>query len=52
MYFHKYAEANAAVTNCMSKFSMFVTTNTTLKLVTSEIIEHCDFVDPQGYSWR
>ena len=30
--FHKYGGANAAVTNCMSYFSMFVSTKATVKL--------------------
>ena len=106
MLFHKDGGANAAVTNCMSYFSMFVLTKATLKLAigntghaqgfgvilchftncliiypvipvyyfpghpsntissvavkfyigfktfTSEPLEHFDFVDPQGSSWR
>ena len=104
--FHKYGGANIAVTNCMSQFSMFVPTNSIVKLAngnmehdqligillcsfincsiiypvvsvyyctghtynnissgalkfyvgfqkfTYEPVEHCDFVDPQGRSWR
>ena len=30
--FHKYGGANVAVTNCMSHFSIFFTTNATVKL--------------------
>ena len=33
MLFHKYVGANVTVTNCMSHFSMFVTTKATVKLV-------------------
>ena len=104
--FHKNGWANFAVTNCMSHFSMFVPTKSTVKLanintghaqgigiilfhftncsiiypvvpvyycpcypfntvssgdlkvysgfqkVASESLEHCDFVDLQGSSWR
>ena len=32
MLFHKYGGANVAVTNCMSHFSMFVPTDSTVKL--------------------
>ena len=104
--FHKDGGANIAVTNCMSQFSIFVPTKSTIKLdnrntghaqgigvilchflncsiiypvgpvyycpghpyntissgalkfyigfkkVTSGPLEHCEFVDPQGCSWR
>ena len=105
MLFYKYGGANVAVINCISQFSMFVSTKATVKLdngntrhaqgigiilcrfsnysiiypvvpvyyftghlsntissgalkfyagfqkFTSELFEHCDFVDSQGSSW-
>ena len=38
MFFHKYGEANVAVTNCMSHFSMFVPTKATVKLANGNTV--------------